>query len=278
MASLCDVIKSPAFISSFVFNCLILKGTAVAVQVLSFLIKFSEVSFSQSMSKKASKRGWDDDYIQYGFARFSDKDAQKGQCVICYKVLGNDSLRPSKLSNHLLKIHPEYKDKGTSFFERKRDALKRTKLDSSGTYYKANISLVEASYEVALTIAKQKKPHTIAETLVKPCAIKMAERVLGKQSSKKLEAISLSNDTIRLRINEMADDISFQLISELKSCLHGMFSIQLDESTEISNVSHLMVFVRWASVTGIKEAILFCSPLESTTRAADILQKVDDYF
>ena len=71
------------------------------------------------MSKKANKRGWNDDYIQYGFAHFSDKDAQKGQCVICYKILGNDLLRPSKLLNHLLKIHPEYKDKGIAFFERK---------------------------------------------------------------------------------------------------------------------------------------------------------------
>ena len=55
--------------------------------------------------------------------------------LTCYKVLGNDSLRPSKSSNHLLKIHPEYKEKGTAFFERKRDALKRAKLDSSGTYH-----------------------------------------------------------------------------------------------------------------------------------------------
>ena len=52
-------------------------------------------------------------------------------------------------------------------------------------------------------------PHTIAEALVKPCAIKMVEQVLGKQSSKKLKAISLLNDTIRLRINELVDDISF---------------------------------------------------------------------
>ena len=65
------------------------------------------------MSKKESKRGWNDDYIKHGFARFSDKDAQKGQCVICYEFLGNDSLRPSKLSNHLLKIDPEYKEKGS---------------------------------------------------------------------------------------------------------------------------------------------------------------------
>ena len=75
----------------------------------------------------------------------------------------------------------------------------------------------------------------------------------------------------------MADDISSELISKLKSCLHGMFSIQLDESTNISNISHLMVFARWASVTSIEEAILFCSPLQSATRAADTLQKVDDY-
>ena len=122
------------------------------------------------------------------------------------------------------------------------------------------------------------KPHTIAESLVKPCAIKMVERVLGKQSSKKLEALSLSDNTIQHHITEMADDIFSQLISKLKSSLHGMFSIQLDKSTDISNVSHLMVFVRWASNTSIEEAILFCSPLESTTRAADILQKVDDYF
>ena len=54
----------------------------------------------------------------------------------------------------------------------------------------------------------------------------MVERVLGKQSSKNLEAISLSNDTRRLRITEMADDISSKLISKLKSCLNDMFSIQ----------------------------------------------------
>ena len=152
------------------------KETA-AGQLLPFIIRFSTINFSRSISKTASKRGWNDDYIQYVFAPFPDKDVQKRQCVICYKVLGSDSLRPSTLSNYLLKIHPEYKDKGIAFFERKRDALKRAKLDPSATYYKENISQVEASYEVALTIAKQKKPHTIAKTLVKQCAIKMVERV-----------------------------------------------------------------------------------------------------
>ena len=47
------------------------------------------------MGKNASvkrKRGWSDEYIQYGFEIFCDKDAQKSkeQCVICtcYEFLG----------------------------------------------------------------------------------------------------------------------------------------------------------------------------------------------
>ena len=37
------------------------------------------------------------------------------------------------------------------------------------------IFIVEASYVVALSIAKAKKPHTIAETLVKPCLLVCAK-------------------------------------------------------------------------------------------------------
>ena len=74
-------------------------------------------------------------------------------------------------------------------------------------------------------------------------------------------------------ITEMANDISSHLISKLKSCLHGMVYVQLDESTDISNVSYVIVFVRWDSVTTIEEAIIFFS-LQSITGAADIPQKV----
>jgi len=76
----------------------------------------------------------------------------------------------------------------------------------------------------------------------------------------------------------MAEDISFQLISTLKSCLHGIFAIQLDGSADVLNVSQLMVFVGWAFTASLEDAILFCGPLLTTTRSADILQKLDDYF
>jgi len=46
--------------------------------------------------------------------------------------------------------------------------------------------VVEASYEIAHMIAKEKKPHTIDETLIKPCMLKAASLVLGEANSKKL--------------------------------------------------------------------------------------------
>ncbi len=61
-------------------------------------------------------------------------------------------------------------------------------------------------------IAKQKKPHTTGETLIKPCTSKMAKRVLGDASERKIQQISLSNDTVKRRINEMSDDIKEKVI------------------------------------------------------------------
>ena len=156
--------------------------------------------------------------------------------------------------------------------------LNGNKVKSSMPNSSYNSTLVAASYYVALQIAKQKKPHTIGETLIKSCASKMVELVLGDESRKKLDTIPLSDNTIARRIRNMAQDIRAQLILELNSSTHGLFSIQLDESTDVSNFSQLMVFVRWATIDGLQEEILYCSPLETTTRAADVLGNVDSFF
>ena len=65
------------------------------------------------------KRRWSDDYVKYGFAQFLDKDVENAQCLLCYRVLGNDSLRPSKLLHHLQAMHPDHKDKDVAFFQGK---------------------------------------------------------------------------------------------------------------------------------------------------------------
>ena len=63
--------------------------------------------------------------------------------------------------------------------------FKRIRYDLRGTipklgFVSAGKPLLLASYHVAYNVAKSKKPHTIAEELIRPSALQMAEDVLEK--------------------------------------------------------------------------------------------------
>ena len=58
------------------------------------------------------------------------------------------------------------------------------RLDDSSNFFRKNNQL-------AFEIPKQKKLHTIDETLIKPCILKTAGIMLGKEAEKKLAAILL---------------------------------------------------------------------------------------
>ncbi len=55
------------------------------------------VSLATSVTKK---RMYSEEYINYGFTLILADGIEKPQCVLCFKVLGNDSMRPSKLKHH----------------------------------------------------------------------------------------------------------------------------------------------------------------------------------
>ncbi|XP_042228601.1 zinc finger BED domain-containing protein 5-like [Homarus americanus] len=112
----------------------------------------------------AKKRKYNDEYINYGFTSILADGIEKPQCVLCFKVLGNDSMRPGKLKHHLTTIHPQYAERDPDFFKRHERSLGKQRLDKSGAFQQQNFSVVEASYEVSIEIAKKKKAHTIGET------------------------------------------------------------------------------------------------------------------
>ena len=64
-------------------------------------------------------------------------------------------------------------------------------------------------------IALAKKLHNIGETLIKPSMIKAASLALGKATSSKLTQISLSDSTIKTRIDKLAKDIEFQVFEKI---------------------------------------------------------------
>ena len=98
-----------------------------------------------------------------------------------------------------------------------------------------------------MIIAKQIKPYTIGKTLVKPCALKIAEIVFAQESEKELRKISFSDITVQRRISDLANDIKQQGISNIKNAQFGLFSVQLDERADVSACSQLMVPARWRS-------------------------------
>ena len=98
----------------------------------------------------------------------------------------------------------------------------------------------------------------------------MAELVCGTEHKKKLEAAPLSNDTINSRITDISNNILEQVLEELQTSPFP-FSIQLDESIDVSQCAQLLAYVRYMHIDAIKEEFLFCEPLSETTKAADML-------
>ena len=127
------------------------------------------------------KRKYNDSYVEYGFTYINNAGEEKSQCVICYKDLSNNSMKPSKLKPHLQTRHSKYSQKDRTFFQRYRSSLKIMKLDSDGRVHETNAKILNVSFAVSFAIAKEKKLHTIGETLIKPCAKKWMKLYLEKR-------------------------------------------------------------------------------------------------
>ena len=76
----------------------------------------------------------------------------------------------------------------------------------------------------------------------------------------------------------MSGNIKEQGISEIKNSPFGLFSIQLDETTDVASCSQLLVFCRYFTESDMKDNILFCSELESTTKAVDVMETSTIFF
>ena len=57
----------------------------------------------------------------------------------------------------------------------------------------------------------------LREELIKPCILRMADIVLGREAVKKLQQVPLSNDVIHNRIVNMIKDILKQVVADINA-------------------------------------------------------------
>ena len=67
------------------------------------------------------------------------------------------------------------------------------------------------------------------------------------------------------------------MISEVKDSKYG-FSIQLDESTDVTNNAQSLVYVRYTQDNAVKTELLMSKELSGTTKGKDIFEALDNLF
>ncbi|XP_022165780.1 protein FAM200A-like [Myzus persicae] len=129
-----------------------------------------------------------------------------------------------------------------------------------------------ASYVISNEIAKSKKSLNNGE-FIKNCTIKMAKSINENRIASEFEKISLSRRTVTRRIADTDSVIRETLQTIMMNCAY--FSIALDESTDVSDVSQLLIFVRVISLQfEMYEELLELCSLHGSTKGIDIFNAV----
>ena len=122
-------------------------------------------------------------------------------------------------------------------------------------------------YIVSQKIVEKGKPFSDGE-FVKECMVACAMELCPKEKQK-FEDVSLSRQTVTRKIVDMADDSREQL--KIVSKKFEYFSLALDESTNISDTSQILIFVRGVNADfAITDELVEMRSMMSTTTGADI--------
>ena len=155
---------------------------------------------------------------------------------------------------------------------------KLKKNPSLDSMFKVNTSMQErglqVSYELSFLLAKNARPHTNGEDVLKPSLEIYLRTMQNKPVAQELSAVPVSNDTVRRCIDDIADDLEVQLFTILRTT---KFSLALDKYTVCDSESLLLTYAGFQHNNEFVEEMLFCKSLKTTTTALDIYTVVMDY-
>ena len=136
-------------------------------------------------------------------------------------------------------------------------------------------NVAEASFVIAWNIARAKRPYGEGEFIKKN--LEDVLKVLDPNNAalhKVVSQIPISRHTTERRITAINTSLEYNLKNDLKNCI--AFSLALDESTDITDLPQLAVFIRFVSPDFVvKEELLDLVALQESTRGVDIKNALD---
>ena len=104
--------------------------------------------------------------------------------------------------------------------------------------------------------------------------MKMAQVFGEEKVAKKFESVSLSHQTVARRVTELNQHVSMKLKNIMKHCKY--FSLALDESTDVSDISQLLIFARTIDEDFVvHEELVKMQSLNNGTRGSDIYASLE---
>ena len=219
------------------------------------------------MSDVKKNRLYNDSYLAIGFTWTGEEKCPLLLCIVCGKNLANTAMVPVKLKRHFSTNHSHLSNNTVDYFRRLLDSQQKRKATISD---KAQ----EASYLVAELVAKKMKSHTIAESLIMPAYKIIVRTMLGEEAEYEVSKVPVSDNTINGRVDDLSNNIS-GILSEILQ--NNNFTLQVDETTNITGKAQLLAFVRFENEGEIMENFLCCKELPETTKGHDIFNILSSY-
>ncbi|XP_076343055.1 general transcription factor II-I repeat domain-containing protein 2-like isoform X1 [Tachypleus tridentatus] len=134
-----------------------------------------------------------------------------------------------------------------------------------------NESVTRTSYKIVHRMAERGKPFTDGK-FIKECMMEAANELCPEKANF-FESISLSATSVVRRAEELGENIALQIRQKARNS--QWYSLALDESTDLSSASQLLVFIRGVNLDfQITEELASVCSTHGRTSGEDIFMEV----
>lgn len=231
--------------------------------------------------KKTENRKFRDEWRSDFFFTLPAGQNVKPTCLICgatVAMVKKHDIQRHYNTKHKTNLEQNYPP-GSEARKKKLETL-MTSYEGSVRLLVRSATLQEKTTEVSLRVSwilnKNKLPFATSE-VVKKCMIETA-KVICPDKVETFQKIPLSNDTNTRRAEVMADTVKEDLIEKLKKV--NSVSLAIDESTDVTDMAQLALFVRFLDESAgiFREELLSVLPLAGSTRGEDIFNAIKTFF